>query len=337
MVRYPLHPLRSKKLSSKKVEKTLKVAIFSKKNDTQSRHVASLIEKRGAEVIWFELDALERGIPHSLHNNYYTYKNVSMDDIDGFWMRYVQSPIAPWIKKDNEIYLHDDWYVIYMQKREREAYVLSWLVGLASEGKNIINAPVAGHVSQLKPHQIHQFHAHGLPTPRTLITNDPNHVRKFRKTVGEVIFKPTTGGSYCDLLTDETAEELDLIGNSPVIFQERIRGEDVRVMVLDGEVLSSVVVGVEKDTLDFRTDDNYSSGKITYREHPLPPQALELCTKAAELCQLRFTGVDLKAGPDGSYHILECNSSPIYLDVERKMGHLISERLVDALLAPPQQ
>jgi glutathione synthase/RimK-type ligase-like ATP-grasp enzyme len=46
-----------------------------------------------------------------------------------------------------------------------------------------------------------------------------------------------------------------------------------------------------------------------------------------------FAGIDLKHTPNGEWLFLELNSSPVYLDVERKLGHPISEALADLLIA----
>jgi len=309
------------------------VAIFSRKKDTQSRHVAAMLRQRGADVTWIEGDAFDRGIGHSLRNQRFFYDGTPMEDLRGVWVRQVRAPLAPWIEKDDRLLLHDDWFVLYMRQREQHAFVWSWLLSLAEEGKNVINPPSPGTIGRLKPYQLYLLHRKGLPVPASLVTNDPGEVRRFRDQVGEVVFKPSMGGAFCERLTPEKEADLAHILHAPVIFQEWIRGIDIRVMVLDGHILSSVVVEVPPETLDFRTDDNYSTGQGTYREHPLPRKVEKICARAARLLRLRFAGIDLKMDDAGNYHLLECNSSPVYLDVERKMGHPITARLVDALLS----
>jgi glutathione synthase/RimK-type ligase-like ATP-grasp enzyme len=66
----------------------------------------------------------------------------------------------------------------------------------------------------------------------------------------------------------------------------------------------------------------------------LPPEIEELCRQAARACGLRFTGIDIKHTEQDEWVFLELNSSPIYLDVERKLGDPISAALAELLLDP---
>jgi glutathione synthase/RimK-type ligase-like ATP-grasp enzyme len=56
------------------------------------------------------------------------------------------------------------------------------------------------------------------------------------------------------------------------------------------------------------------------------------CRAAARRCSLRFAGIDIKRTPEGRHVFLELNSSPIYLDVEWKLGHPISRAIAELAL-----
>jgi len=45
-----------------------------------------------------------------------------------------------------------------------------------------------------------------------------------------------------------------------------------------------------------------------------------------------FAGIDLNHTASGEWLLLELNSSPVYLDVERKLGHPISAALAELLI-----
>jgi glutathione synthase/RimK-type ligase-like ATP-grasp enzyme len=100
-------------------------------------------------------------------------------------------------------------------------------------------------------------------------------------------------------------------------------------------VISTVAIRTPEAHLDFRNDPVYSGGQADYEPITLPPDIIDLCRKAARACGLRFTGIDIKRTEPGEWVFLELNSSPIYLDVERKLGHPISAALADLLLADP--
>jgi len=49
-------------------------------------------------------------------------------------------------------------------------------------------------------------------------------------------------------------------------------------------------------------------------------------------CGLVFAGIDIKRTPAGEWVFLELNSSPIYLDVEHKLGHPISRAIAELIV-----
>ena len=90
-----------------------------------------------------------------------------------------------------------------------------------------------------KPAADQQLDLAGVPVPSGLVSTDADEVRRFADEVGEVVYKPVAGGGACWALDPA---ELDdpltrrRLSRSPVLFQERVRGRDVRIYTVDGEV-----------------------------------------------------------------------------------------------------
>jgi glutathione synthase/RimK-type ligase-like ATP-grasp enzyme len=189
-------------------------------------------------------------------------------------------------------------------------------------------------LSRRKPYQLRLLKTVGCAIPPTLITNEALVAQQFIEQHGACIMKPAAGGSLTlsanELLATGALHRLEA---APAILQKRIYGEDLRVMLVDGTVVSCAAIGVPQDILDFRADSLYQKGDIQYRKLDLPLEIQLQCSKAAHVLGLRFAGIDLKLTPEGEFYMLECNSSPIYLDVERKLNHPITQRLGDALLS----
>jgi glutathione synthase/RimK-type ligase-like ATP-grasp enzyme len=202
---------------------------------------------------------------------------------------------------------------------------------LAHQGVTLVNGPHAASVMQYKPFQLHALRSLGARVPRTLISNDPVAIRAFHAEVKDVIFKPVMGGAVTRPLDAEALERLEDVVSSPVIFQERVRGDDLRVMLVGDEVVSCVAIQTPEQHLDFRADPVYSEGQASYREVPLPEPVQRFCRQAARACGLTFAGIDIKHQGD-QYVFLEFNSSPIYLDVELKLGHPISRAIARAVV-----
>lgn len=304
----------------------MRIGIFGSAGDVQCRAVAREAAALGADTVCIEPDAFERGLPLSMRDGRTFYRGEPVDDLRGFYLRSIPSPYVPTLERDGEWVLYEDWFTTFMHTRERASYFVAWLLQLAHQGATLVNGPHAASVLQYKPFQLHALRSLGARVPRTLISNDPAAIRAFHAEVKDVIYKPIMGGAVTRALDAEALENLDAVTASPVIFQERAPGEDLRVMLVGEEIVSSVAIETPSQHLDFRDDPVYSEGKATYREVPLPEPIQRFCREAARACGLTFAGIDIKHQGD-AWVFLELNSSPIYLDVELKLGHPISRAI----------
>lgn len=310
----------------------MRVGIFGTDDDPQVQAVARAVRSLGAEDVLLRADALDAGLPISEEDGRMVYRGVDVTDLDGVYLRSVPAPYAPYLERDDTLVLYDDWFTHYMHSRERASFYVAWLLGLADRGVRLINPPHAASVLQYKPFQLHALRAVGATVPKTLLSNDPAAVRAFAERVPAVIFKPLMGGAITRPLDAEALERLEDVRQSPVIFQERVDGDDLRVMLAGDDVVSCVAIRTPCQHLDFRDDPVYSSGDATYEEVQLPEAVVHQCRAAARKCGLRFAGIDIKRTADGRFVFLELNSSPIYLDVEWKLGHPISRAVAELTL-----
>jgi glutathione synthase/RimK-type ligase-like ATP-grasp enzyme len=140
-----------------------------------------------------------------------------------------------------------------------------------------------------------------------------------------VAYKPVLGGAATRELKPEdlTDARLAALDASPVTFQELLPGEDIRVYVLDGEIIASL--RIVTSALDFRQNEE----RIEQIE--LPPEVARQCVKAAEVLGMRWTGMDLKRGADGVLKFLELNASPMFLGFDARAGTDILGRFCRAL------
>ncbi|WP_055105286.1 ATP-grasp domain-containing protein [Paenibacillus ihumii] len=210
--------------------------------------------------------------------------------------------------------------------------VRTWLRVLHEEGARVINAPT----SSSKYNQLNTLHRIGVPLPRTCITSNPDIARNFISEVKKAVCKPLPGGSYCRKVTPELLEQLDAISNEPTIFQEEVPGDDIRVNMLAGQVISAhKIIKSNPDILDYRTDPEYHSGEVQYESVDLPEAIIRFCDKAMQQLGLRFSGIDLRRTPDGEFVLIECNSMPAFLDIELKTGAPITAHLIQDLQQAP--
>ncbi|WP_163993985.1 ATP-grasp domain-containing protein [Pyxidicoccus caerfyrddinensis] len=231
------------------------------------------------------------------------------------------SPLAYLV--DAQEAMDEDWRTTLTAFREK-ATLLNGLVARWEQLGVPLYNPVSSDWMMTKPVQLAALEAAGLPVPRTLWTNDPEAVRRFAAG-GRVAYKPVTGGAATrELLPEDlTDERLSALSSAPVTFQELLPGEDLRVYVLDGEIIASL--RIVTSALDFRQNEE--------RLEPveLPPEVARDCVKACEVLGLRWTGLDLKRGQDGVLKFLELNGSAMFLGFDAGGGTDIAGHFTRAL------
>ncbi|MEW5742692.1 MAG: hypothetical protein AB1938_27490 [Myxococcota bacterium] len=308
----------------------MRVGIFGSDDDLQVQAVAREVRALGFEDVLLRNDALDECLPLSFVDGRVVYRGLDTSEFAGFYLRNIPAAYAPYLETgDDELLLPDDWHDTYERGRQRSAFYVAWLLDLKERGARLVNPPQAASVLQYKPFQLDVLRRLGARVPRTLISNEPAAVRAFHADVKDVIFKPVMGGALTQLLDDEVLSALDYVTKSPVIFQERVVGDDLRVMLVGDEVVSSVAIRTPEQHLDFRGDPSYRDGDAAYEAVRLPDDVVRFCRDAARACGLLFAGIDIKRTPGGEWVFLELNSSPIYLDVEFKLGHPISRALAE--------
>lgn len=311
----------------------MRIGIFGREDDPIAGHTESVARGRGHEVMRIAFGKMQSGAATAFDGCSWLWLGEEVEACDAFVVRQYPAPHAL-LAPPEEQASAGEWFQRGMSQVERSSYAQSAIMDLELMGKPLVNPLLASAPFDHKPLQLSTFFRAGLPIPRTFITNFPDAVRIFDADVRAqgraLITKPTAGGAETLVVDDGVRARLHSITQAPVIFQERIVGPDVRVTVVGGEVVSSVVV-VSEDAVDYRRGAAYRRGEAQYLEHPLSDDVKDMCVKAADLCHHVLSGVDLKRAGDGSYTILEANSAPVYLDIEKKTGAPITERIVEWL------
>ena len=167
--------------------------------------------------------------------------------------------------------------------------------------------------------------AAGLPTPRTMLAKDLDHLDFAIDAVGgaPVVLKPSNGAQGRGVLLAESRasavaflESLIVTGRDTLV-QEWIpeaRGEDRRLLVLDDTVIGAIVRRAREG--EFRP--NLHRGGSVEAIEPTAEEA-ELAVAAARAVGLRFCGVDLLRSAHGPT-VVEVNGSPGLEGIERATG-----------------
>lgn len=193
----------------------------------------------------------------------------------------------------------------------------------------------------------------GFRVPASLVTNDPQQVRKFRASLsGKMIFKsmstPTLAAEEVGeedrivarlattIVDDDMMESLDAVAQLPCQFQEYIpKAYELRVTVIGQRLFAARIYSQD----DHRTavDSRNMSAEIRYEATQLEPQLEQRCRDFVRSYGLEFGAIDLIVTPQGETVFLENNPGGQFLYVEQLVPELrMLEAVADKLIEEAQ-
>ena len=209
-------------------------------------------------------------------------------------------------------------------RQQRQDAALSLVCGWAEVAEmRVANRPSAMTTNNSKPYQAALIRQVGFSVPETIVTNDPDQVRRFRRRHGRVVYKSTSGvRSIVHELTPGRAATLDRVRNLPTQFQQLLLGTNVRVHVIGRQTFACEIAA---ETIDYR----YREGSSSARMQPvdLPPGVRTRCLELSAALDLPLAGIDLLRDPDGEWWCFEVNPSPAYTCFEEPTGLPMAEAL----------
>lgn len=206
---------------------------------------------------------------------------------------------------------------------------------LESLGMTLLDSVSALELARDKFETLRVLNSAGIPTPETELVRDLDQLEAAVDRVGgvPVVIKPLHGSQgQGTILAESTAGAVSMMQS--VLFQSRefliqqyipCAGEDIRVIVVDGEVVAAM--RRKAPTGDFRS--NLARGGSA-RVEEVTPELGELAVQATAALGLQCSGVDLLPGPAGPM-ILEINGSPGLGGIENVTGLDVASRWIMSL------
>jgi RimK family alpha-L-glutamate ligase len=173
----------------------------------------------------------------------------------------------------------------------------------------------------------------GIPTPRTLVTEDFRMALAACVEMKDVILKPLFGseGKGMVRISDEETAYRVLraweLNRYIYYIQEYVPHfqKDIRAFVVGDRVVAAML----RTGTGWKT--NYSKGaKVT--AVALNAEMEDLALRAVRLLQLDYAGVDLMPAEDGRTYVIEINSIPGWRGLQKTIGQSIAERIIDNVL-----
>jgi glutathione synthase/RimK-type ligase-like ATP-grasp enzyme len=211
---------------------------------------------------------------------------------------------------------------------------LQALIEILSDTITVVNSPIAERRAELKALQLKLAISCGLRVPKTIISNNPDEIRRFVKVATksgiEIIYKPVTsipGVYYHTQLLNKLKSRLADTRFCPTIFQERLIGPDVRIICVGRRLFGLLQEPKdEAGKVDIRLD---SSPRFTRYE--VPPDIAKCILALQHKLGLLFGAYDFKLA-DNNLIFLEVNPSGQWLWVEIHGRWPIAEGLARLLI-----
>jgi RimK family alpha-L-glutamate ligase len=172
----------------------------------------------------------------------------------------------------------------------------------------------------------------GIPTPETIVCEDPEQAAQAFRALQDVIVKPLFGSMGLGMVRVQNEEMAYRVFRTieqirGVYYLQRTvdhDGSDIRAFVLGGRVLAAI----ERRSSGWRT--NLARGG-TARSVTLSEEARSLAIRAAAAVSADYAGVDLVSSRDGQTYVLEVNGIPGWKGLQEATGVDVAEALIGYL------
>jgi glutathione synthase/RimK-type ligase-like ATP-grasp enzyme len=202
------------------------------------------------------------------------------------------------------------------------------VVWLEMTTARVVNRPSNMANNGSKPYQLALLRAHGFDVPKTLITTDPEAVRRFWTDCASVVYKSISGTrSIVSRLRESHLDRLDNVVWCPTQFQQFVPGRDHRVHVVGDDVFACEVCS---DADDYRYAGLHGE-PARLREVRLPVDIEERCVTVTRSLGLHLAGIDLRRAPDGRWFCFEVNPSPGFTYYEAHTGQPVADAIASLL------
>ena len=301
----------------------MKVAIFARRRpdpEPQCDRVRAEALRRGHEVRDADVAAFVTGdVAVDVAAGTIFVGGVRVDDVDAVLLGPLPGPAARTSPAGASL-LSDEHAALTTLQYERHLLAWSIVVELEARGVPVLSSPTRARPFDSKPAQLLALARAGLPVPATRIhtpglgAHDDND--------DDVVHKPIAGGPV----------RARARGSQLLIEQRRVRGSDLRVVVVGDAVVAAGRFPGDDDVIDLRERPAFVTGIGRW----LPDDdddAAGIALRAARICCCDFAAVDLKRSAAGVVTLLEVNRTPVVLDLEDDLGAPICARLLDLIEA----
>ncbi|CAM4058255.1 hypothetical protein [Pseudomonas wadenswilerensis] len=171
----------------------------------------------------------------------------------------------------------------------------------------VMNRPEAGIGNASKARHVAELAACGFRLPSTLVSNQADAVKLHVAPNAGWVNKGCSGiRTIAVAVGGPEVARLDLLDRCPTLFQQHVRGYDVRAHMVGA---SCVGLKIESDRVDYRYAKR-QGGNIQVQPIEVPVAEQFRAIEYMHRVGLEFAGFDFKVDASGSWWLLEANPMP---------------------------
>lgn len=306
-----------------------RIAVFGEYESKQVARVRDILREQGGDPLVFDI-----GLGGASKPTFYSdpersvWNGVDFSDIRAVHIRgmSVNTPLAlPAVLNEAT---HTELRALYLREQEYQSARISFFNRLAEQGKLVVNRLTGAYVDHDTKAQLYQkLRSAGFSAPDTLMTNDPEQALAFFNKVGKAVAKPSVSIGSTRIVSDQDIERLDELNVSPVLFQELLVGDTLRVHIVADRVVLTLRIISEEGQVDSRTN---TKGFEYFR---LPEEEERKIVAANRYLGLHYAAWDILETRDGGYYYLDCNPGPFILWIGDDNTHTVFTALARYLVS----
>jgi len=306
---------------------TARLALFSGKDCPQLGLLRDILVEKGVVPLSFDMRLGGEGAPlMSLDASHARWGGHDFSDVAAMYIRCTTPNTLPALPPVLNASSYCEYRGEFLREQGFSAATDSFFAELAAAGKLVINALSTYADHDTKAQFYEKLRAQAFPVPETLTTNDPARALEFVANHTEVVVKPSVGVGSTRLFSARDRDRLDQIRFCPVMMQERIRGDTLRINIVgDSVVLALRVVGSRENT-DSRTAPR------GFEFVKLSDAVEERIVRANRALGLHFAAWDIIESHDGRYVYLDCNPGPYILWTGAEFSRAVMEQLAQYMM-----
>jgi glutathione synthase/RimK-type ligase-like ATP-grasp enzyme len=271
----------------------------------------------------------------SVVRHVYGELNISEGDFDTIWLRRRHGPWLP-----TSIHAGDR----DVAARQCDRVLGDFVSALDRDGVFWVNHFEKESSSVLKVCQLREARRAGLSVPETLVSNDPNEIRRFIKDCGGVAahkllqhasWKSDNGETvfvcYTSPVTLDDLPQDAMLRLCPAVFQPLLEKRfEVRVACF-GDHLISLQIDSQSDERA-RIDWRANQWQVEMKPYDLPQEVAQGIRRFLRLMGLAYASLDFIVAPDGEHIFLEANPQGQFLWMEERTGLALLDAFSEFLI-----